>query len=330
LDGSAVADRGTELGAYLDDWLERRRSQLRPTTHHSYRQLIRCYLRPNLGEVPLGELDRMTLERTYVALLRSGGRAGRPLAPKTVQYCHGVLRRALEDAVLDGFLADNPARTARPPKHAPDVDDLDDDLRVWSGEEAATFLGFVDDHRWRALWHLALGTGARRGELLGQRWVDVDLDAGQIRIRRSLSVIDGVPRLLGTKTSRSRRLSIASSVVDALARHRQEQARQRAAAESWDDRWGLVFTDPAGAPIDPYRVTVEFRDLVRRTSVPVIRLHDLRHTHATLLLAADVPIKVVSERLGHTTIAMTMDVYGHVLPAMDADAASRFDDLLHG
>jgi integrase len=325
-----VAGSGMELGAYLDDWLERRRSQLRPTTHHSYRQLIRCYLRPLLGEVALTDVDRMILERAYASLLRAGGRAGRPLAPKTVQYCHGVLRRALEDAVLDGLLADNPARTARPPKHAPDLDDLDDDLQVWTSEEAARFLAFVDDHRWRALWHLALGTGARRGELLGLRWVDVDLEVAQVRIRRSLSVIDGVPRLLGTKTSRSRRLSIAPSVVEALARHREEQAQQRAATAVWEDRWGLVFTGPDGSPIDPYRVTVEFRELVRRAPVPVIRLHDLRHTNATLLLSANVPIKVVSERLGHTTIAMTMDVYGHVLPAMDADAAARFDDLLYG
>jgi integrase len=136
--------------------------------------------------------------------------------------------------------------------------------------------------------------------------------------------------LLGTTTSRSRRLSIAPSVVEALARHREEQAQRCADAAAWEDRWGLVFTAPGGSPIDPYRVTVEFRELVREAPVPVIRLHDLRHTNATLLLSANIPIKVVSERLGHTTIAMTMDVYGHVLPAMDADAASRFDDLLYG
>ena len=143
-----------------------------------------------------------------------------------------------------------------------------------------------------------------------------------------MSVVDGVPRLLGTKTSRSRRLSIGPSVVDALRRERAEQLRRRDAATSWQDRWGLVFTDPDGAPVDPMAVTKEFRRLVREADVPVIRLHDVRHAHASLLLELGVPIKVISERLGHTTIAMTMDVYGHLMPAMDEDAAQRLDAAL--
>jgi integrase len=246
-----------------------------------------------------------------------------------VQYCHGVLRRALEDALLDGLIDANPARTARPPRHDPGDDEFDDDLQVWTGEQAAAFLAFIDDQPLRALWHLALGTGARRGELLGLRWVDVDLEAAVVRIRRSLSMIDGVPRLLGTKTSRARSLSVGVSVVEALREHRALEERRRAQAASWEDRWGLVFTRDEGGPIDPFKITTEFRALVRAAPVPVIRLHDLRHCNASLLLFAGVPIKVVSERLGHTTIAMTMDVYGHVLPAMDADAATRLEDLLH-
>ena len=125
-----------------------------------------------LGEVQLRELDRHILERTYARLLASGGRSGRPLSTKTVQYCHGVLRRALEDAVLDGLLETNPARIARPPRRAPDDDEFDDDLQVWTGAQAVDVLAFVDDDPLQALWHLALGTGARRGELLGLRWVD--------------------------------------------------------------------------------------------------------------------------------------------------------------
>jgi integrase len=320
---------GSRLGAYLDDWLERRRSQLRPTTHHSYRQVIRCYLWPALGEQRLQAVDRRMLELAYAGLLARGGRGGKPLAAKTVQYCHGVLRRAVEDALLDGLIAANPARTARPPRHDPGDDEFDDDLQVWTGEQAAAFLAFIDDQPLRALWHLALGTGACRGELLGLRWVDVDLEAAEVRIRRSLSMIDGVPRLLGTKTSRARTLSIGVSVVDALREHRALEERRRVQAPSWQDRWGLVFTGDDGGPIDPFRISREFRALVCAAPVPVIRLHDLRHCNASLLLFAGVPIKVVSERLGHTTIAMTMDVYGHVLPAMDADAATRLDDLLH-
>ena len=288
----AVGDRGWEatlqstgwsVGAYLDDWLERRRSQLRPTTHHSYRQLIRCYLWPALGAQPLTAVDRRMLELAYAKLLAQGGRGGRPLAPKTVQYCHRVLRRALEDALLDGLIDANPARTARPPRHDPGDDEFDDDLQVWTGEHAAAFLAFVDEEPLRALWHLALGSGARRGELLGLRWVNVDLEAAEVRIRRSLSVIDGVPRLLGTKTSRARTLSVGASVVEALREHRDLEDRRRAEAASWDNRWGLVFTGAGGGPIDPFLATTAFRALVRAAPVPVIPLHDLRHCNASLL-----------------------------------------------
>lgn len=322
-----MATDDTTLGGYLDDWLERRRTWIRPTTVKHYRQLIHRYLKPHLGDVALTALDRRVIERTYGHLLVAGGRNGRSLAPKTVRHCHTTLRRALEDARVDGLIDDNPADQARPPRHDPDDIEIAE-LQVWTGQQAAAFLAFVDDHPWRAVWHLALGTGARRGEILGLRWSDVDLEAAEIRIRRALSVVDGVARLLGTKTSRSRVLSIGPTVVDALGRQRREQERQQAAATSWDNRWGLVFTDDAGQPIDPYDVTMVFRDLVRRAPVPVIRLHDLRHCHASLLLAGGVPIKVVSERLGHSTIAMTMDVYGHLLPGMDASAVARFEELL--
>lgn len=321
-------DGALPLGAHLHDWHERRRAQLRPSTHKSYAQLIRCYLVPQLGAVPLSALTRRVIEQAYARLLATGGRRGRPLAPKTVRYCHTVLRRALEDARIDGLVSVNVADEARPPRHDPGDDEIAGDLQVWTGEEAARFLAFVDDHPWRVLWHLALGTGARRGELLGLRWQDVDLDRAEVRLRRALTVVDGVPRLLGTKTSRARTLSIGPTVVAELRRRHAEQQRHRDAAITWQDRWGLVFTDETGAHLDPLQVTLAFRRLVREAPVPVLRLHDLRHCHASLLLAGGVPIKVVSERLGHTTIAMTMDVYGHLLPGMDASAAARFEELL--
>lgn len=323
-----MADDGLRLGAYLEEWLLRRRSQLRPATVRNYRQTLRRYLVPQLGDLRLDELDRPTIERHYARLLAEGGRGGTPLSPRTIRLVHAVLRRALEDAVLDGLIDANPARSVRPPRHNPADVELDDDLRVWTAAQAATFLEYVDGHEWRNLWHLAIGTGARRGELLGLRWRDVDLAAAQVRIRRSLSVVDGVPRLLGTKTSRSRRLSIGASVVDALRRERAGQLARRQTATRWDDRWGLVFTDAAGGPVSPMAVTKEFHRLVREADVPAIRLHDVRHSNASILLEQGVPIKVISERLGHTTIAMTMDTYAHLLPAMDEDAAGRLEAAL--
>jgi integrase len=324
---SDAAD-GPRLGTYLDEWLERQATQLRPTTLRSYRQAITAYLKPHLGDHTLSDLDRRGLELLYARLLREGGRNGGPLSVGSVAYVHAVLHRALSHAVLDGLLATNPAASLRPPRHHADVEELDDEPELWTAAELARFLGFVDDHPWRALWHLAVGTGARRGELLGLRWREVDLEAGRVTICRGLSVVDGVPRLLGTKTSRRRVVTIGATVVDALARHGEQQEAQREAADVWHDRWGLVFTGADGAPIDPLAVTKEFRRLVREAPVPIVRLHDLRHLHASILLGAGVSVPVVSRRLGHTTAATTLDIYGHVLPGMDEEAADRIEAAL--
>ena len=316
------------LEAYVVEWLERRASQLRPTTLRSYRQAVDCYIRPHLGGLRLDEVDRRRLERFYAWLLVEGGHGGKPLSPTSVQYVHAILGRVFEDARLDGLLEANPARRARRPTRHPDEVELDERPAVWSAAQAVRFLTFIDKHELRALWHLALGTGARRGELLGLRWQDVDLDAGQVCIQRALSVIDGVPRLLGTKTSKRRTLSVAGSVTQALRRHGDVQQCHRQDAADWQDHWGLVFTDEVGAPIDPMVITKAFRTLVAEAPVPVVRLHDVRHFHATALLEAGVPVTVVSRRLGHSSAIMTLDVYGHVLPAADADAAERLETLL--
>lgn len=314
------------LAEYLEEWLDRRRSQLRPTTLRCYRNTAERYLRPHLGEVSISEIDRRSLEQLYRRLLAAGGHNGKPLSPRTVQLTHAVVHCALEDAKVDGLLAVNPAALARPPRRAPGEVELDDDLHVWTAEEVARFLDAIEDDPLRGVWHLAVGTGARRGELLGLRWQDVDLEDGIVTIRRSLSDADGVLRLLGTKTSRSRTVSIGPTVVAALDRERAVQSsRRRASGDAWRDRWGLVFTEEDGRPVPPMRVTRAFRRLVRRLELPVIRFHDLRHSHASLLLAQGASIKLVSQRLGHTTIAMTMDVYAHLLPGMDRDAAADLD-----
>lgn len=321
------------VGDYLQEWLGRRRSQLRPTTLRCYRQTINSYVVPHLGKHRLTQIDRTLLEEVYDALLAGGGLHGKPLSTRTVELTHAVLHRAMQDAVLDDLLERNPCEHARRPKRAADQVEVDDELQVWTAAQTVRFLRLVDDHPLRPVWHLAIGTGARRGELLGLRWCDVDLEAGSITIRRGLTAEGGVPRLLGTKTSRARTLSITPEVIDALRQWRSRQDAQRTAGGrdfEEADRWGLVFTDTDGAPIPPMTVTVEFRRLVRELDVPTIRFHDLRHTHATLLLGRNVPIKVVSERLGHTKIAMTMDIYAHTLPAMDRDAALRFDQAVHG
>ena len=322
-----MSDAGDDvpLGVYLDEWVQRRAPQLRPATQDNYRRTISTYLAPHLGEVPLGRLERVRLERFFAWLQACGGQRGDgQLSIKTVTCAHAVLGSALQDTVVDGLLEVNPARGVRLPRYDPQATELAEEPEVWTPQQARAFLAFVDDHDWRALWHLAIGTGARRGELLGLRWRDVDLDAARVRIRRALTVVDGVARLLGTKTANQRELAIGDSVVDALRRHAQQQERDRRTASRWEDRWGLVFTDETGHPVKPKAVTRVFRALVLQAPVPVVRLHDLRHFHATALLQAGVSPKVVSQRLGHSKVAITLDVYVHVLPSMDTEAAEWF------
>lgn len=319
-------DQELTVGAYLAEWLEVQRHRLQPTTLKSYTGNVDRYLAPHIGDVALADLDVRQLERLYADLMSRGGDGGRPLSRRTVEYAAATLRSALNDAVRTGLLDRNPASLARPPRIDPtSPTEGDEELQVWTAEEARRFLEQIRGDRLRDLWVVALGTGMRRGELLGLRWEDVDIERATLHVRRSLQVVDGLVRLKRTKTSRSRSLRIDERVVEVLDRRRRlQEIHREAAGDAWSDRWGLVFTEEDGSYLVPMNVSSAFRWLVRKLDVPVIRLHDIRHTHATLLLQAGTPVKVVSERMGHSTIRVTLDVYAHVLPAMDADAVERF------
>jgi integrase len=307
------------LTEYLDDWLDGQRLRLQPVTLDAYRQTIACYVAPALGGTALADLDPRQLERLYADLLDHGGRNAQPLALRTIRYVHAVLHKALGDAVRTGVIDTNIGDRVALPRHHPRRHALEP-FQVWTAEQMRCFLSLTCNDPHRDLWAVALGTGMRRGELLGLRWRDVAPDQRQLRVAVSLAMIDGRPQLKTTKTNRVRSIHIDAHTAAAI-----RQQRRRTRRTELD----LVFTDATGDPLIPQRITHRFRRLVRRLPLPTIRLHDLRHTHATLLLQAGVPVKVVSERLGHATIATTLDTYAHVLPAMDRDAAERFADL-HG
>lgn len=315
-----------DVGEYLDQWMVRQRLRLQPRTWDAYRLTIATYIAPTLGDVTLDALGPGAIEQLYGELLDHGGRGDRPLSLATIRHVHAVLHKALADAVRIELLPSNPADRVALPRR-----DLRDDapatVQAWTVEEARRFLRHThgDDHG--TLWAVALGTGMRRGELLALRWHDVDLDDRLVTVTGSLSEHRGQTRRKATKTNRVRRLYIDDRTAAAL--EREAHTRRPPAATASPHLADLVFTDADGAPLSPQRTTHRFRRLVRRLDdVPTIRLHAVRHTHATLLLQAGVPIKVVSERLGHATIAMTLDVYAHVLPAMDREAADRFGELL--
>lgn len=312
------------LTEYLEKWLSRQRLQVEPTTWATYRMTVDCYVAPALGAIALDALDPSDVEQFYVDMLDHGRRKGGPLALGSVRYIHALLHKALADAVRLGLVRSNVSDRAVVPRIDPRADGCHDaTVCVWTAPQARRFLTLTTGDQHHDLWAVALGTGMRRGELLGLRWADVADDHRQVRVATSLTVVAGEPRLKSTKTQRVRRLHLDPRTAATL-----ERLRHVHCSDDTCNPLDLVFTDTTGQPLAPQRITHRFRRLVRRLDVPTIRLHDLRHTHATLLLQSGASIKVVSERLGHTTIAMTMDVYAHVLPAMDQDAADRFGDLL--
>lgn len=309
------------VDAYLDEWVALQRTRIRPTSWTSYVDILDAYVRPRLGPVPLAELTVRLLDRHYVHLLCSGNRRGGPLSRRTVQYTHAVLRKALNDAVEVGLLPENVATRAHVPRVDPTRDGLVPRPDLWDAEETRRFLAVTTEHRLHDLWRVALGTGMRRGELVGLRWEDVDLSVPQLRVTTSLAYVEGKPRLQAPKTGRARTLHLDVATAEALARQPERDVSGHR----------LVFTRDDGTPWPPASITDRWRcqwPRLAELGVPRIRFHATRHVHATLLLEQGVPIKVVSERLGHSTIAMTMDVYAHVLPAMDRDAAAAIGATL--
>jgi integrase len=274
---------------------------------------------PGLGGLPLQGLRPTHLNKLY-GNLRAAGRA-----PKTIRNIHGVLSKALGDAERWGLVARNAARLADVPAVARPK------LQVWSPEHTRAFLAAVANDRLFAAWLLAATTGMRRGELLGLRWEDIDLDSGvvrvaQARVRAGNQVVAGEP-----KTARGRRaIALDPTTVAALRQHRKRQTEERLAAGPHYAVSDLTLTMPGGTPIHPNRFSLWFRRHVREAGLPAIRLHDMRHSYATAGLAAGVPPKVMSERLGHATVAFTLNTYTSALPALDKSAADIVAGLILG
>jgi len=267
------------------------------------------------GEQPISDVTPLDLQRLYAGLSAAGK------AARTVRYVHATGNRMFEDAVDWGMLPRNPSKRAKPPKLARQ------EMEVPTPEEAASLLKAAEGHRLFALWSWLALTGTRKGEALALRWGDIDLDAGVASIRRSRSA-----RTVGpTKTVQSvRTISLAPHLVGVLRQHHHLQKLERlAAGEQWHEH-GLVFASSRGTPLSGRNVNRDFKAALRRAGLSEeYHPHTLRHAMATHWLANGVPAKVVSERLGHTSVAFTLQVYGHVLPNQQASAAEAMErDLL--
>jgi integrase len=306
---------GPTLGVYLTrTWLPSKQVTLRPSTWDTYRRNIELHVLPELGRVPIRHLRVEHLERLYAKLLDHGrtNRAG-GLDTKTVLEIHMVLRRALTDATRRGIINRNPAELAHAPKRRPLASA---EQRAWNAQQLKDFLDLAANHRLFATFWLAANTGMRRGELLGLRWSDIDTHEQRLSVNRALISVGYELHESRGKTRTSRRTidldERTLAILTAISTGRDH-----------DD-----YGHDDGAPIHPHVVSDAFKKLVARSPIPRIRFHDLRHTHATLLLKAGVPIKVVSERLGHATPGFTMATYQHVLPGMQQEAARTFAAIL--
>lgn len=247
-----------------------------------------------------------------------------PLAPKTVYEIHLIIRGALGDTVRRGLISRNVALVA----HAPRLRSIPKvEPSSWTTDELRAFLRAAAGHRFFAPLWLAAFTGMRRGELLGLRWGDFDEGAGTVSVNRGLVAIDYEVRESRGKTRNARRrMDLDPTTVGVLTAWRGWQQAEESAAGIETAGW--MFTDGRGEPIHPHAISQTFERISRRAGVPVIRLHDLRHTHASLLIASGVPVKVVSERLGHATPSYTIETYQHLLPGMQAQAARVFEQLV--
>jgi integrase len=325
------------LGTYLDAWVATQATLRRPGTVAMYTAKL-AYVRGPLGRVRLDRLHVEQLDELYRDLFAHGGHDGQPLARSTVRLVHIVLRKALGDAVRKGTLAQNVAARATVPERRPSGEPAPVPGRgrprpgVWSAAEVRRFVAAVEGDRLRALWVVLVNCGLRRGEALGLGWADVDLAAGRLAVRRCLVTVNGAAQWSPPKTPKSERsFRLDPVTVAALKAHRARQLAERlAVGAGWRPTDDLVFAEPGGSPLDPAAVSKRFLTLARRAGLPRIRLHDLRHSYATNALRAGVPVKVVSTRLGHASVAITLDIYAHVLPDEDDQAAETYHRFVFG
>lgn len=315
------------VAEYLAKWLEVNTQAVRPSTQRRYRDLIRLHAVPYIGRVKLAKLSALDLQRLYANRLAAGGPHGRSLSPTTVHQLHNILHKALKQAMRWALITRNPADAVSAPRPARPQ------MSVWSQAEAQAFLGAAEFDDLAPLWRLALLTGMRRGELLGLTWEALDLGRGVLAVTKTIiRAPDGGKTAYSTPKTRAGKRSIAlpASVIQALQRHRVRQLEHRLSlGMAWQEN-DLVFPNEAGQPLHPNSLQLRFTKLIQRAGVPRIRLHDLRHTAATLMLSNGTHPKIAQEVLGHSDISMTLNRYSHVTMTMQQEAARTMDALMGG
>ena len=314
--GTDLEPRSVTVATFLDRWLQATKSRVAPRTYERYSEIVRLHVLPSLGRVQLGKLRPLQLEDLYQGLEASG------LSRQTILHVHRVLFTALKQAVRWQLLTRNVAEAVTPPRP------VRRQVPPFSSEQADVVLSAVAETDLAPAVALALGTGMRRGEVLGLRWSDIDLVGGEARITQTLqATADGVC-FVPPKTHRSARtIALPPFVLDALKQQRSRQGIRRLAAGAAWQELGLVVDRGDGAPLAPWALSQRFRYAMRKSGID-LSFHGLRHAHASLMLEAGIHLKVVSERLGHSSIGITADLYTHMTKALDQDAAAKLGALL--
>lgn len=309
------------LNEYLDIWLETiAKPRLHNRTFKDYGDLLRRYVRESLGNIKLSELKAVHIQKLYGEMLERG------LSPRIVRYTHATLSSALKEAVKLDILPRSVATLVQLPKK------IQKEMDVLSKDESILFLQTLEGERFETLFSFALASGMRCQEYLGLQWKDINFEQGTATVQRAVvwHRTGGGWEFSQPKTAKSRRtIPLPSSVMKELRRHRIRQNEERLKLGAAWHQNDLVFPSEIGTPLNPPNVTRHFKRILKKAEIRTsIRLYDLRHTTATLLLQAGINPKIVSERLGHSTIVLTLDVYSHVLPNMQRDASDQLEQML--
>ncbi len=309
---------------WLTAWLGAIREEVSPKTHERYGEIVDNFLAPELGALPIAKLAAVHISAAYTRWATEGRRDGKPggLSPRSRRHIHRILKAALGRAVEQQVIARNPADVFA--RHLPKVERRE--MMTLTAEQAARLLEAIKCNRvyWPVL--IALSTGMRRGEILALRWKNIDLERGVARVVESLEQTKAALRFKAPKTEKARAITLPSFTVEELRRLKRRQAEELLALGVRQSGEMLACARHDGEPMPPRSLTHEFAKVAGRVKdVPRVRFHDLRHSHATQLLSAGVHPKIAQERLGHSTITTTLDLYSHVTETMQEDAAAKLD-----
>jgi integrase len=318
--GTAVDRSRQTVAELLRYWLTTyAQHHVRPGTLEGYGYTINGHIIPALGAVPVQRLTAQQVQQFYSDKLTAG------CSPRTVQLCHLRLKQALDMAVTMGLVVRNVADATKPPS----VERRE--MRTWTAAQARQFLAVAAQSSYGPIWLLLLATGMRRGEALGLRWQDVDALQGVVHVRQTVTVVRGAPHVGPPQSRSSRRaVPVPAHVMAALREHHARQNAQRLSRGTLWQNNDLVFASAVGTPINPNNLTRDYDRWVKQAGVPRIRIHDQRHTHVTLALAAGANFKAVSQRVGHAKPSITLDLYAYVLPEQHRDVSDRVGAALFG